>query len=266
MATALAQRLSSDLHLALLHAFELRKDGEALKLPLSAQRLVALLALHARPLQRAYVAGTLWLDGSDERAAANLRTAVWRLRRIDRSLIETTPTHIALGGGVAVDVHETFDQARRLLDPSLECDDIETIADALSADLLPDWYDDWVLLEQERFRQARLHALEALCERLTAARHYGPAIDAGVAAVAGEPLRESAQRVLISAFIAEGNASEALRQYRSYGRILREELGLEPSAAMVALVAQVFPEATPAAAAHPLPAPRALEAAARLTA
>ncbi len=27
----------------------------------------------------------------------------------------------------------------------------------------PDWYEDWVLIEREHFRQLRLHALEALC-------------------------------------------------------------------------------------------------------
>lgn len=229
MAGALAESLSSPLNLSLLRAFELRKGDECVALPMSMQRLVALLALRARPLHRVHVAGTLWLDGSDERAGANLRTAVWRLRRLDRNLIETTATHIGLGNSVAVDVHEALGQAQRLLDPSVECDSADLVPTSLSADLLPDWYDDWVLLEQERFRQVRLHALEALCERLTAARRFGAAVEAGVAAVAGEPLRESAQRMLIRAYIAEGNPCEALRQYLSYRRILHSELGLEPS-------------------------------------
>ena len=32
------------------------------------------------------------------------------------------------------------------------------------ASLLPDWYDDWVLIERERFHEVRLRALETLCE------------------------------------------------------------------------------------------------------
>ena len=63
--------------------------------------------------------------------------------------------------------------------------------------MLPACYDDWVLVQRDRFRQLRLHALEALCERLTASGRYGEAIDAGLAAVCAEPLRESSHRVLI---------------------------------------------------------------------
>src|SRR6266571_3495035 len=55
----------------------------------------------------------------------------------------------------------------------------------LSIDLLPYWYEDWVLVERERFRQLRLHALEALCEQLTALGRFDHAVEAGIAAVAG---------------------------------------------------------------------------------
>ena len=58
----------------------------------------------------------------------------------------------------------------------------------------------------------------------------------GLAAVAGEPLRESAHRALITAYLAEGNRSEALRQYRFFRHLLADELGLEPSPLMESLV------------------------------
>jgi len=86
--------------------------------------------------------------------------------------------------------------SRRLIDHSKDSDenDLGDHARAeLSSELLPACYDDWVLAERERFRQLRLHALEALCERLTASRRYGEAIDAGLAAVCAESLRESSQ-------------------------------------------------------------------------
>jgi DNA-binding SARP family transcriptional activator len=116
------------------------------------------------------------------------------------------------------------------------CDpgDAETLRH--SGDLLPDWYDDWVVIERERFRQDRLHALEALCGQLTEAHRFGEAIAAGAAAVAAEPLRESAHRALVAAHLAEGNRGEALRQYQVFRRLIRSNLHIEPTERMRSLI------------------------------
>ena len=106
----------------------------------------------------------------------------------------------------------------------------------MSGDLLPDWDDEWVLLERERFRQIRLHALERSCELLMASGRLTEAIDAGLAALAAEPLRESAHRVLIRAHLAEGNRFEALRQFERYRDLMRSELGLAPSVEIADLI------------------------------
>ncbi len=105
-------------------------------------------------------------------------------------------------------------------------------------DLLPDWYEDWVLVERERFRQLRLHALEAMCRRLADAGSYALALEAGLAAVAAEPLRESAQRLVVGVHLAEGNLGEALRQYDRYARHLADACGATPSPAMSRLLAE----------------------------
>jgi DNA-binding SARP family transcriptional activator len=223
--------------LVLLRSFELRNNGMSVTLPLSAQRLLAFLALRDRPLHRLHVAGTLWIDASEERAAANLRTALWRLRQAGTTVVEATITHLRIARTVTVDVREALELAHRLLDERDMSVPDELDAERLTADLLPDWYDDWVLLEQERFRQTRLHALEALCQRLANDGRFAAAVDAGLAAVAGEPLRESAQRVLIKTYLAEGNAGEAIRQYRRYRQLLHDGLALEPSPLMNELVA-----------------------------
>ena len=56
-------------------------------------------------------------------------------------------------------------------------------------------------------------------------------------ALVGEPLRESAHRALVAFHLAEGNAAEALRQFRLCRRLLLEQLGVEPSPLMLELVA-----------------------------
>ena len=46
------------------------------------------LALHDRPVLRAHVAGVLWPDSPQRRAAGNLRSALWRLARFPFRLLE----------------------------------------------------------------------------------------------------------------------------------------------------------------------------------
>jgi DNA-binding SARP family transcriptional activator len=226
--------------LYLLGGFELRLTGEVVPVSTSSQRLICFLALNDRLLPRTYVAGTLWSEVPTARANANLRAALWRLPATGRLLIDQSPQHLGLASNVTVDFRNATALAHRLLDHSKHCtehDLAEASRRELSADLLPTWYeDDWIVVQRERFRQLRLHALEALCERLITARRYGEAIDAGLAAVAAEPLRESAHRRLIMAHLAEGNRGEAQRQYQLCRHLLRDELGVEPSNTLRELV------------------------------
>jgi DNA-binding SARP family transcriptional activator len=237
---------SEGVTLELLDAFELRFDGEPVPLPPSAQRLLALLALHDRPLRRPHVAGTLWLDTPEERASANLRSSLWRLNRPGPKLVEATSLQLRLAPDVRVDVRETAALAHRLIAEPERPDESATSLDParLTGELLPDWYEDWVLLERERLRQLSLHALEALGERLLAAQKVGEALEAALAAIAMEPLRESSHRLLIRIHLREGNAAEALRHFDFCSRLFREQLGLEPSAQLAELVAKASP-ATP---------------------
>jgi DNA-binding SARP family transcriptional activator len=203
------------------------------------QRLLAFLALRNRPLPRPLVAETLWPDTSDARAHASLRSALARLPVPARDAIVTTFADISLASGVEVDLHNAKATAHRLLVPgaSLDASDTDEAAIAsLSADVLPDWYDDWAVIETEEWRQLRLHALEALAGHLVAAGRFGDAAAAAVAAVRAEPLRESAHAALIRVHLAEGNQSEALRAFERYRALLDSELGLEPTPRLRGLV------------------------------
>lgn len=231
-----ARGVHADARLTLLDAFELACDGASIAIPMSAQRLLAFLALHPRPLLRPFVAGTLWPETTEERAHACLRSALWRLHRLGDGLVDVVGPRLRLGTAVAVDLSAAEATARRLLEGT-DAPVPETAV--LCGELLPDWYEDWVLLERERFRQLRLRALDALCERLTQADRLAEAFEVGLAALAAEPLRESAHRALVRIHLAEGNAGEALRQYRLCRRLLGEQLGVEPSPQMDSLVAGV---------------------------
>ena len=103
-------------------------------------------------------------------------------------------------------------------------------------DLLPGWDEEWLVIERERMRQLRIHGLEALSRYLACRGRFPEAIDAALAAIAAEPLRESARSALIEAHMAEGNHSEAHRELENYRLVLRNELGLDPSATLIDLV------------------------------
>ena len=224
-----------------------------MRLPGSAQRLTAFLALQQRPLARACVAGRLWPDASEGNAHASLRSALWRARRGSEALIDVREDRLVLGDGVAVDRQELVARARRLIDGASHGPEDELAAALPDHDLLPGWVDDWVLVERERLRHLRLHALEALAHRFAVLGRYPDAVDVALEAISGEPLRESAHRVLIGVHLAEGNVGEAWRQYRLCRRLLREELGVGPSSELVALLASARgPRAAPARAAQPV--------------
>jgi DNA-binding SARP family transcriptional activator len=214
--------------LALMGSFALYLSGDGVRLPMSARRLVAFLALARRPVSRLYVAGHLWSDAPEERAAACLRSALWRTRCAGE-LVRADAHGLELSPLVVVDIAEALEHAQRVEDASVPvaADDVAALAG--TDDLLPDWYDEpWLDLEREAFRQLRLRALERLCERLTAEGRLGEALQAGLAAVAADPLRESAHRVLIRMHLAEGNAAEAVRQVHTWKRLCERTLGFRP--------------------------------------
>jgi DNA-binding SARP family transcriptional activator len=217
----------------LVGGFQLIEGHAQVALAEGSQRLLALLALRGRPMKRVLVAGTLWPDATESRAYASLRSALSRLYGVVRDAVEVSPSDLRLASSVRVDLRESQALAHRLLDAidqPLEPADLSGAAiAALSGELLPDWYDDWVLLEAEDWRQLRLHALEALAIVLTAAGRYGDAAAAALAAVNADPLRESAHTTLIKVHLAEHNPSEALREFKRYQELLRAELDIEPT-------------------------------------
>jgi len=220
--------------LTLLNGFSLTCAGSHVNLPESAQRVLAFVALHDGSLRR-YVAGSLWLSSSEERAQASLRSALWRLRGCGLSLVDTSGQRLHLSVEVVFDVRELERCARMALGGCASALSLD--ASALDGQLLPDWYDDWLVPERERCRQLCLRGLDALCDRMTEAGRYTEALDAGLASVAGEPLRESAHRAVVRLHLAEGNVCEARRQYRQCADLLRDQLGIAPSQQMEALVA-----------------------------
>lgn len=224
--------------LHLLGAFRATDRDEELLLPPSTWRLIAYLAIARRSVERTRVANALWTDKSEERAHANLRSCLWRVRQSGPGLIACTPTHLRIGEDVWIDVSELERVANGVTDPggSFDPDGVDTVW--FSAELLPDWYDDFVEVEREQFRQLRLHALELLATRLLGVGRPERALAVAFTAITAAPLRESAHRLVMSIHLSEGNVAEAVHQYVLLRSLLDRHLGAEPSPAAQRLVSQ----------------------------
>jgi DNA-binding SARP family transcriptional activator len=182
------------------------------------------------------------MDTTEDRASANLRTALWKLHSLRDRLVHGFGRYLEVAPDVSVDLKELVARARGLIAAADDDDEVDLAeVGELDADLLPHWDDDWVLFERERLRQLRVHAMEALCRRLSQAGRHGEAVDAGLSAVAAEPLRESGQRVLIEAHLEEGNLYEARRQFEIYRSLLWEQLRVFPSVSLCSLVGVMSP-------------------------
>jgi DNA-binding SARP family transcriptional activator len=223
--------------LSVLGGFNLSVSQRSISLTSNAQRVLGFVAVSGSTQQRDVVAGQLWPSATQERAMANLRTALWRVRQASPRLIRTSRDAIGLEEVVQVDYTELGARARRLLGGMESTEDTVMLSHRpFEQDLLPGWDEEWLLLERERYRQLRIHALEALSVQLTSAGRFALAIDVACAAIRAEPLHESAHMALITAHLAEGNRAEALRQFDTYRDLLHRETGLSPSAELESLV------------------------------
>lgn len=221
-------RQNLGMNLRLLSGFELLQQGVPVSLPARSQRLVALLALADRPVTRATVAARLWPDVVNARANASLRATLWSFSRDGPAVLAVCNTTLSLNPSIRIDLDRARAYASAVIDGSAT--EVDPVAeDALGNDVLPAWSDEWLVIERERFRQLRLHALDTLCVAHARMGRYAQAVTAGLTSVSSEPTRESAHRALMTAHLLEGNRMEAIRQYHRYLAMARVEMGIGPS-------------------------------------
>lgn len=234
--TTCTEILSSTTEIRLLGGFEVNSRGERLDFPLAASRVIAYLALQQRSVPRHVVAGILWPESTQERAQACLRSTLWRIKTVGEGLVGSVQDSLRLDESISVDVLSSLDGL----------DQVDSLEDGqepprwplswLSCELLPDWHDDWVVFERERFRLAALHALDRISELCRQRGDFGAAAEYALLGIRLEPLRESSRRALITTHLAQGNHVEALHQYDEYCGLLASELGIGPTRLMIDLL------------------------------
>lgn len=216
----------SEFVLRLFGGLELRRGRRSIVVPASTQPLLSFLALNPRPSRRAYIAGLLWPDQDPVRATANLRTALWRLRHQNVDLIECKDGSLSLSQRVWVDtrpLHAAAVKRRRtgaLPDPELLLN--------IRGELLPGFWDSWLVFDRERLRQESVQLLEESAEACLLRSDVHRAILLALCAVECDELRESAIILLLRAYLAAGSTGRAVRQAMRYAALLETELGVGP--------------------------------------
>jgi DNA-binding SARP family transcriptional activator len=206
-------------------------DSRWVTLRPSAERLVALLAVQG-PLPCANAAGLLWPDLTQGRAMANLRTVLWRVRNDCPGFVAREGSVLRISD-VSVDLFVIREWAWRALRGE---DPWTSPPEQIGCELLPGWGDDWLIAPREELRLLQLYALEAASQRLLLAGRFGEAAGLALTAVGIDPIRESANRLLIEIHLRDGNRPDALRQFHKYEERLQSEVGAEPGPALTALM------------------------------
>lgn len=202
--------------LQVLGGWNLSRDGLPCTVPLRSRRLVALLAV-AGPAPRPVLCGRLWPESSEQHALDSLRVTIHHVGRDLPGLIAVDGSMVSLTGAVAVDLAQ----------------ERVTLADAgpepttfgPEPELLPGWYEDWVLVAQDLLRTQRIHHHASQAQRLLDAGDMRGAVDAAGRSLALDPLDEWSLEVLVRAHLGRGAACGARRALTAFRRGLQREFG-----------------------------------------
>ncbi|MGE5265198.1 MAG: AfsR/SARP family transcriptional regulator [Acidobacteriota bacterium] len=226
-------KLAGPLRVYLLGSFRVERDAQTIHFPTrKVESLLAYLVLHPEPHAREKLAALLWGDSPDEQARHSLRTALAAIRKElgDDILIADRET-VQLNPDVPIWV-----DAREIAD--LHIDTLQSKIENYH-DLLPDFYDDWILPERERLRAIYLDGLLRVTPHHRAQSEYAQAVECAQRVLATDATNEKAYQHLIFCLAAMGDRIAALKQFDECAKKLGDELGVEPSKETIALRDQI---------------------------
>jgi DNA-binding SARP family transcriptional activator len=227
----------TSLEIRLLGEFQIVRAGESVaELPARIQAVLANVLLHRNaPRSRQQLAYTFWPESTDKQARANLRRLLLLLRRAlpqTDDLLEITPKTVAWQPRIPVILNlATFEEGLSTAPPDgpQRRAALDSALDAYTGDLLPDCYDEWILPERERLRNAFAQALAELTLLAETERDYPVAIAYVRRLLRHDPLHEVSYRRLMRLLALTGDRAGALQTYHTCATLLRREVGVDPS-------------------------------------
>ncbi len=245
---------------ALFGRFRLERDNQQLaEIEASKARelLCYLLLNREKPQPREHLAELLWEDQSPAKSKKYLRQTIWKLK-VDLTdappsdlLVESEWVQLNPAADWWLDVAE-FEHDCACLKNKRAADlsddeflSLQTADELYKGELLEGWYQDWCLLERERYQTMYLRLLNKLVQYCVLHQQ----LEAGLA-FGGKLLRydrayEQAHRQMMRLYFMSGDRTQALRQYRRCVEALQEELGIDPSERTIRLYERIKAGAWP---------------------
>jgi predicted ATPase/DNA-binding SARP family transcriptional activator len=224
--------LSNKLEVRLLGKFDVRRDGKPIAITSRpAQSLFAYLILSiGTSHRREKLAGMLWPDSLEETARDNLRHALWRMRKALESASSTRFLH---ADDVTVGLKESSDywlDAAELekVRENASADELIAVLSDYQGELLPGFYDEWVILEREHLYSIFEHHMARLMSLLQTENRWLDILEWSERWIKLGQKPEPAYRALMSAHAAKGDMSKVPATYERCVKSLRE-FGIEPS-------------------------------------
>ena len=245
-----ATETTSALAIQALGAVRVSRDGVEQKVGGGRQRrlLAILLIFRDTVVSVDRVAEVVFEGRPTDAAATTLRSYVARLRRtLGNAVVTRSPGYQLDTAAIAIDVvdFEAGVQAGRVAlqrqDPAGAVERLNSALALWHGDAYAEFADEsWAYAESQRLAELRLTAEELLVEAELACGHAEQVIPALEALCREHPLREAFRGQLMTAHYRAGRQADALAVFRSFRTELSEELGIDPSPALVELEERIL--------------------------
>ncbi len=236
--------LGSVFYLSLLGNVQVEHNGAPVQGFESRKALALLcyLAVRAQPLSRTHLADLFWGDKSEAHGRGNLSRVFHNLTTLLPDSLQIDRDTVQLKSGLFwLDV-QAFDEFAAQDMPEALASAVELYHDEFMAGFFLDncpEFEIWLVTERERWRQRAARILYDLLHHYAERGEYDNALRFTSRLLVIEPWREEARRQMMHLLALAGQRKAALSQYETCRRILKEEMGVEPTAETTALYRQI---------------------------
>ena len=219
----------------LLGQFKLKANDQNLNLPSRpAQSILAYLVLHPGvEHRREKLAALFWPETSDANARSYLRQALWRIRK---SFTESSLSwrDYLQANDITIKFNPQSDywlDAAQLLSAheTMPASDMIEVIKLYKGELLPGFYEDWIVLERDHINSAYQQKMERLLDCLVEEKQWDDVLTWSENWILHGYSPEPAYRAIMLAHAAKGDQSQVIATFQRCSEALQRELGVSPS-------------------------------------